>query len=178
VSVPARRSQVAFATGRGLSQRRACTLVKVGRSALLLGRRFHIACIDAALQRIHQVDDVARFSGRLRLLYRLAGLLGADELDHGILIPILELVRLKLACHAIDDLQGQTDHLGRQLHIGDVLECRVFSPDLVWIVQRRAHQPLAEGLEHHDALATRHTIRAMPTILFFFMASRITANAS
>jgi putative transposase len=34
VSVPARRSQVAFATGRGLSQRRACTLVKVGRSAL------------------------------------------------------------------------------------------------------------------------------------------------
>ena len=34
VSVPARRAQVAFATGRGLSQRRACTLVKVGRSAL------------------------------------------------------------------------------------------------------------------------------------------------
>ena len=34
VSVPARRSQVAFATGRGLSQRRACTLAKVGRSAL------------------------------------------------------------------------------------------------------------------------------------------------
>jgi len=34
VSVPARRCQVAFATGRGLSQRRACTLVKVGRSAL------------------------------------------------------------------------------------------------------------------------------------------------
>jgi len=34
MSVPARRSQVAFATGRGLSQRRACTLVKVGRSAL------------------------------------------------------------------------------------------------------------------------------------------------
>jgi putative transposase len=34
VSVPARRTQVAFATSRGLSQRRACTLVKVGRSAL------------------------------------------------------------------------------------------------------------------------------------------------
>jgi putative transposase len=34
VSVPARREQVAYATGRGLSQRRACTLVKVGRSAL------------------------------------------------------------------------------------------------------------------------------------------------
>jgi putative transposase len=34
VSVPARREQVAFAERRGLSQRRACTLVKVGRSAL------------------------------------------------------------------------------------------------------------------------------------------------
>ncbi len=34
VSVPARREQVAYATGHGLSQRRACTLVSVGRSAL------------------------------------------------------------------------------------------------------------------------------------------------
>jgi len=34
VSVPARRGQVAYATGHGLSQRRACTLIGVGRSAL------------------------------------------------------------------------------------------------------------------------------------------------
>jgi putative transposase len=34
VSVPARRSQVAYATAKGLSQRRACTLIGVGRSAL------------------------------------------------------------------------------------------------------------------------------------------------
>ena len=34
VSVPARRSQVTYATGHGLSQRRACTLIGVGRSAL------------------------------------------------------------------------------------------------------------------------------------------------
>ena len=34
VSVPARRSQVAHAAGKGLSQRRACTLIGVGRSAL------------------------------------------------------------------------------------------------------------------------------------------------
>jgi putative transposase len=34
VSVPARRTQVTFATGRGLSQRRACTLLSVARSAL------------------------------------------------------------------------------------------------------------------------------------------------
>lgn len=34
VSVPARRQQVAFAQQRGLSQRRACTLLKVARSSL------------------------------------------------------------------------------------------------------------------------------------------------
>jgi putative transposase len=34
VSVPARRVAVAYATGHGLSQRRACTLLGVGRSAL------------------------------------------------------------------------------------------------------------------------------------------------
>jgi putative transposase len=34
VSVPARRVGVAYATGQGLSQRRACTLLGVGRSAL------------------------------------------------------------------------------------------------------------------------------------------------
>ena len=34
VSVPARRTQVTYATGRGLSQRRACTLLSVARSAL------------------------------------------------------------------------------------------------------------------------------------------------
>jgi putative transposase len=34
VSVLARREQVTYATRRGLSQRRACTLMKVARSAL------------------------------------------------------------------------------------------------------------------------------------------------
>jgi putative transposase len=34
VSVPARRSQVVYATGRGLSQWRACTLMGLSRSAL------------------------------------------------------------------------------------------------------------------------------------------------
>ena len=34
VSVPTRRSQVTFAATKGISQRRACTLVEVGRSAL------------------------------------------------------------------------------------------------------------------------------------------------
>ena len=34
VRVPARHDQVAYAAGKGLSQRRACTPIGVGRSAL------------------------------------------------------------------------------------------------------------------------------------------------
>ncbi len=47
VSVPARREQVAYAAGHGLSQRRACTLASVGRSAL--GYRSRKAVKDAAV---------------------------------------------------------------------------------------------------------------------------------
>ena len=45
VSVPARREQVTYATRRGVSQRRACTLMKVSRSAL--GYRSRLTVKDA-----------------------------------------------------------------------------------------------------------------------------------
>ena len=47
VSVPARREQVAFAAKRGLSQRQACTLIKVARSALRY--RSRLAVKDAPM---------------------------------------------------------------------------------------------------------------------------------
>ena len=45
VSVPARRAQVRYATGKGLSQRRACTLMRVARSSL--GYRSRMSDKDA-----------------------------------------------------------------------------------------------------------------------------------
>jgi putative transposase len=55
VSVPARREQVAFAGKRGLSQRRACTLMKTGRSALRY--RSRMAVKDApALNRMAELS--------------------------------------------------------------------------------------------------------------------------
>ena len=45
VSVPARREQVTHAMRRGVSQRRACTLMKVSRSAL--GYRPRLVAKDA-----------------------------------------------------------------------------------------------------------------------------------
>jgi putative transposase len=54
VSVPARRAAVGHATGRGLSQRRACTLLGVGRSAL--SYRSRQAAKDApALERMSEL---------------------------------------------------------------------------------------------------------------------------
>jgi len=47
VSVPARRRQVAYAQSRGLSVRRACTLLKVARSALHYQSRLAVKDADA-----------------------------------------------------------------------------------------------------------------------------------
>jgi putative transposase len=56
VSVPARRSAVMYAMGRGLSQRRACTLLKVARSAL--GYRSRQAEKDARV--LGRMGELAR----------------------------------------------------------------------------------------------------------------------
>jgi putative transposase len=57
VSVPARRAAVSYATGRGLSERRACTLIGVARSAL--GYRSRMAAKDAAV-----LEPMARLAGQ------------------------------------------------------------------------------------------------------------------
>ena len=55
VSVPARRAGVKYATGKGLSQRRACTLLRVARSSL--GYRSRMADKDrAALKRMGELS--------------------------------------------------------------------------------------------------------------------------
>lgn len=56
VSVPARRRQVAYAKSRGLSERRACTLLQVARSALHY--RSRMAAKDAIV-----IDAMRRLSG-------------------------------------------------------------------------------------------------------------------
>ena len=92
VSVPARRAAVAYATGRGLSQRRACTLLSVARSALdyrsrkpakdapVLARMAELARAVSALRlpahpRSSSAATVIAMSfGRAYRLWRAAGL--------------------------------------------------------------------------------------------------------
>ena len=66
VSVPARRHQVAYAAAHGLSQRRACTLVKVGRSALHYRSRKAEADRDpiAAVAKKHGISEQSIYTWR------------------------------------------------------------------------------------------------------------------
>src|ERR1700682_6071370 len=73
----------------------ALRLLALGLLGARLGSAFGLA-LDAAAQRIHQVDDIGLAMRRLRL-DRQALLLGADQLDQSILVAVLELLGLELA---------------------------------------------------------------------------------
>src|SRR5258705_7011519 len=75
------------------------------------------ACrLDAAAQRVHQVDDVARL-GALWRLDRLTFALLANELAQGIFIMILEFFGMKMAGFRFDDVLGQLHHVPGELDV-------------------------------------------------------------
>ena len=104
------------------------------------------------LQRIHQIDDVGLAVRRLRL-DRHALLLGADQLDQRVLVTVLELLRLELAGHLLDDVLGEIEHLLGQLGVGDLVEIAGRRVHLVGVVQAGGDDALVARLQHQDALA-------------------------
>src|SRR3954452_16173280 len=113
-SVPPLRSPRLL--GAGPSLPRARLPLRLSRWTLLapLGWRFRGAAgrllgSDAAAQSLHEVHHVG---GARRLLdaHRLTRLLRSDELDHGVLIPILELRGLKRGRLPFDDVSGEVPH--------------------------------------------------------------------
>src|SRR5262245_63865324 len=65
--------------------------------------------LDAAAQRVHQVDHVRGL--RLRRWRRLlAGLLGLDQLLERGLVTILELRRIELGLLGFQDVLGELEH--------------------------------------------------------------------
>lgn len=73
VSVPARRAAVGYATGKGLSQRRACTLLGVGRSALHYRPRKPVKDAPALARMAELAAQYPRYGYR-----RIAIFLGRD----------------------------------------------------------------------------------------------------
>jgi putative transposase len=75
VGVPARRAQVALATTLGLSERRACTLIEVGRSALKYRSRMAAKDAPALARMVELSADYPRYGYR-----RIRIFLGRDGL--------------------------------------------------------------------------------------------------
>src|SRR5262249_33554715 len=97
-------------------------------------------------------------AGRADLVFgcRQTGLLGPDQLNHRVLVAVLEILRFKVASHLVDDGFGETHHLLGQLEIGYLLEYSLLGADFVGINEQRSHDALAERLQHHHALSSRH----------------------
>src|SRR6185503_18705066 len=87
-----------------------------------LTRLFLTTSLNAFSQRIHQVHDIRRTSRNLFLGRRQPCLLGADQLDHRVLVAILELLRLELTRHAVNDFFRESYHLVRELQLRDLIE--------------------------------------------------------
>src|SRR5207253_1672973 len=124
---------------------------------LLLLRRRRASSLDAAAQRIHEVDDVGR-SNKLfpALFYRKVRLLLAQKLNQRLFVMVLELRRIEIARFGLEDMFGKFQHLARHLDVGDVVEIFLGVTYLVRITQRGAKKALAVRLERNDALALGH----------------------
>ena len=102
---------------------------------------------------------------RLRL-DRHALLLGADQLDQGILVAVLELLRLELARHLGDYVLCELEHLPGQIDIRDLGEIPIRRMHLVGEMQAGRHDPLAARLELQHALAPEQDGAGEPDHLF------------
>jgi hypothetical protein len=89
-------------------------LALVGGAACLLGG-------EAALQRIHQVDDVAARSSA-RPWPPAGRALLVDQIDQRGFVLVLELVRLERARLLLDDVLGEIEHVLGDLDVLDVVE--------------------------------------------------------
>ena len=135
----------AFARCAALARRAGARRAGRALGAALFG-------LHAALERIHQIDDVARL-GLRQLRDRLAGVLGLDQRDQRILVAILELVRIEVRLLAFENMHGEIEHVGRHFDVGNVGEIVLLVAHLGAVAQRGRHDAIAARRQHQDALA-------------------------
>src|SRR5215467_16368471 len=85
---------------------RRCRLGAAFAARLCSLGRFSAASLYAASERVHEVHHIGWPRRGLLLRRREPRLLGADELDHRVLVAVFELLRLELARHLVDDGLG------------------------------------------------------------------------
>ena len=139
VSVPARREQVAFAAKRGLSQRRACTLIKVARS--VLHYRSRLAAKDAPV-----VARMAELSAQYpRYGYRR---ITAELRRRGMLVNHKRVARMMREDARVHHVRVAEDHMRPRAN----RSTRVLRPLAVGSdhEQRVAENRLADRLEFRE----------------------------
>src|SRR5262245_23323441 len=115
-----------------------------------------LGALDALAQRVHQVDDVARFRPFLRHLDRLALRFAAHQRLQGVLVLVLELRRVEVCGLGVEDVLGELDGLARQPLRLDAGEIRLGLAQLIGIAQRCCQHALVHRLDRNDVLAVRH----------------------
>ena len=80
-------------------------------------------------------------------------MLGLDQRDQRILVAVLELVRFEVRLLALEDMDGEIEHVGRHFDVGNVGEIVLLVAHLGAVAQRRRHDAVAARRQHQDALA-------------------------
>ena len=128
-----------------------------------LGRRgFLLLLRQAALQRVHQVDDLGRLGDLARRDALPLGLL-RHELAQSILVAVAEARRIELAGPAVDDRLGDPHHVGIDLTLGRGAE--LGGADFVGAADRRHDETAVARLDQHQPLAPRHRHPAQPDLV-------------
>src|SRR5450759_1438925 len=110
--------------------------------------------------------------------YRQTGLFLLEHLDHGFLVVICELCRVEVGRLALENMLGQLEHIGLELHVRNVVEVFFRVPKLVGIAQCGSISPLSQGWSMITRAGCANTTRPGATTPFPRMAPRTTAKAS
>src|SRR3984893_11970514 len=122
----------------------------------LLRRRVGILR-EAALQRIHQIDDLGRLGNLARCALQPFGL-SLDQLAQGVLVAVPGRLRVERARAALDDRLGDRHHVGVGLAIR--LGAKFGRADLIGGPHGGHHQAAVTRLDQHQPLPARQ--RDMP----------------
>ncbi len=101
--------------------------------------------LQSLAQRVHDIDQVQRLRRGPFAEDRDAGLFLLEQLDDGLLVAIHELRWIEVGRLALQDLLGQLERLGLDLHVRNVLEIFLRVPDLVGIAERGGHRIVETG---------------------------------
>src|SRR5476651_1713382 len=109
----------------------------------------------AALQRVHQTDDIAGFARPGRADDALSTPLPVDQINESGFIMVFEFFWFKGAGLLFDNMLGEIEHVLCNLHILNLVEIFRLIANFVRIAQEHADQAFATRLQRDDMFSVR-----------------------